>query len=95
MRGEPLLLALCIFTMPQYYSGKNFPYEKFQKHKKNRTRSGGYRWEETKPGGGFEVKFDKSGPKKTKPSLPKRLRDKGVRYDNVVLSDGYLFLREQ
>ena len=94
MRDKPLLLALCIFIMPQYYNGLDFPFEEFKKHKKNRSRSGGYLWEETPVGSGFKVSFDEIGPKKTKPSLPKRLRDKGVRYENVTLPEGaYLFYR--
>ena len=80
--------------MPQYYDFSNFPHDEFKDNEKQRSRSGGYLWEQTPAGSGFRVLFSEiRGEKKTKPTLPKRLRDKGIIYKSVKTPNSYLFYR--
>ena len=86
-------LHFAFFNMPQYYNVLNFPHDEYGQGRKG--RSSAYRWEEIPVGAGFKLTFKemKENGTKTKPSLPDRLRNEGVKFQSVRLKDGYLFKR--
>ena len=92
MRGEPLLLALCILIMTiEHYNPIQFPHDDFKRFKQSRCS---YQWENTPVGGGFKVPFSELGKKKSVPQVPNSLKKKGIKYEYATLPEGaYLFYR--
>ena len=74
----------------KYYTQLDFPEEKFLENKQSRCS---YKWEQTPVGAGFLVPFSDLGKKKSVPTVPNSLKEKGIAYEYAKLPSGYLFKR--
>jgi len=72
------------------YTVLDFPEDKFLQNKQSRCS---YPWEKTSVGGGFLVPFSDLGKKKSVPTVPNSLKEKGIIYEYAKLPAGYLFKR--
>jgi hypothetical protein len=72
------------------YTVLDFPEKEFLRNKQSRCS---YPWEKTPVDGGFHVPFEDLGKKKSVPTLPNNLKDKGYRFEYAKLESGYLFKR--